>query len=39
MMFFEQDDVNEFVTINSMTNALVDFCVFCLHTPMCIDHW
>ena len=35
MMFFEQDDVSEFVTFNSMTNALVDCCVF-FFTHLCV---
>jgi hypothetical protein len=35
---FEQDNVNEFVTMNSMTNALVDYWVVFLHISMRIDH-
>ena len=35
---FKQDDINEFVTINSMANALVDCCVVFLHISMHIDH-
>jgi len=38
MVFFEQDNVNQFVKINSMTNALVDCCVVFLHISLHIDH-